>query len=360
VNITVNTALLAKKLRLVEKIVQQKSILPIMANVLLRAEMGELKLSTTNLEISLTCACAATINTPGVITAPVKPLLDLLGQITEEHTHLMLEKEKVRIASGAFKMRIATLPADDFPQLPTMPDGAILLPGDMFKTMIKRVRYAISDSDKRYFISGALLSLTDNAIALVTTDGKRLSLTAMKRTTPGPSLEIVIPTKTLDVLGSDEGHDDILFTKDLRQMFFVSEDTMLTSRTLEGTFPNYKRIVPTENKHVAKIPRTTLLAALRRVALASGDSRALTFTLAEGLLSLSSANAQLGDALEHLNIEYTGPALKLAFEWNFVEDFLSAAASAVVRLSLKDATTATLWTDGDTGEFMNVIMQMRT
>jgi DNA polymerase-3 subunit beta len=358
-NITVNTALLAKKLRMVEKIVQQKSILPIMANVLLRAEMGELKLSTTNLEISLTCACPITVNEPGAITAPVKPLLDLLAQITEDQTHLMLEKNRVRIASGAFKMRLATLPADDFPALPTMPDGGILLPGNLFKTMIKRVRYAISDSSKRYFMNGALLSLTDNAIALVTTDGKRLSLTATKRTTPGPSLEIVIPSKTLDVLANDEGHEDILFAKDMRQMFFVTDDNLLTSRTIDGNFPNYKRILPTDNKQIAKIPRTALLAALRRVALASGDSRALTFTLEEHMLSLSSADAQMGDATEHLPVEYAGPAFKFAFEWNFVEDFLNAAASPNVRLSLKDATTATLWSDGDGGEFMNVIMQMR-
>ena len=358
-NITVNTATLAKKLRLVEKIAAQKSIVPIMSNVLLRAELGELRLSTTNMEISLTCVCPVTVHAPGIITVPAKSLLDIVSQITEEQTHFALEKERVRIAAGAFKMRLQTLPADDFPQLPTMPEGGILLPGDLFKTMIKRVRYAISDGDKRYFMNGALLSLTDHAIALVTTDGKRLSLTATKRTTPGPSLDIVIPAKTLDVLASDENHDDIMFGKDLRQMFFVTDDNILTSRTIDGQFPNYKRILPTENKHVARIPRAALLSVLRRVALASGENRALTFTLEENVLSLSSASAGLGDAVEHLPVEYVGPSFKLAFEWTFVADFLSAASSQTVKLALKDASTAALWSDGDGGEFMNVIMQIR-
>lgn len=358
-NITVNTALLAKKLKLVEKIVAQKSIIPIMSNVLLRAEHGEMKLSTTNMEVSLTTACQVQVNTPGVITAPVKPLLDIVSQISEEQTHLMLEKKHMRIASGTFKMRLQTLAAEDFPQLPQMPDGGMLLPGDVFKAMIKRVRYAISDADKRYFMNGALLSLTDNAIALVSTDGKRLALTATKRTAPGPSFEIVIPTKTLDVLLSDEGHEDILFNKDIRQMFFVSDDNVLTSRTLEGSFPNYKRIIPSANTNTMQIPRLPLLAALKRVSLASGDTRALTFVIEENVLSLQSADVQVGDAIEHLPIVYSGAPIKIRFEWNFVADFLEAASNSNVKLALKDDKTASLWSDGDGAELMNVIMQMR-
>jgi DNA polymerase-3 subunit beta len=358
-NISVNTAVLAKKLKLVEKIVAQKSILPIMSNVLLRAEMNELRLSTSNMEVSMTTACPASVNAPGVITAPVKPLLDLVQQITEEQTHLMLEKNHVRVAAGTFKMRLQTLSPTDFPQLPQMPDGGMLIPGDMFKTMIRRVRYAISDADKRYFMNGALLSMTENLIALVATDGKRLSLTATKRTAPGAALEIVIPTKTLDVLLSDESHEDILFAKDLRQMFFVSDDNVLTSRTIDGTFPNYKRIIPSANNCIAQIPRAQLLAALKRVSLAASDTRSLTFALDENSLSLSSANAQMGDAVEHLPIVYAGPSFKISYEWNFVADFLNAAASPSVKLALKDAGTASLWSDGEGAEFMNVIMQMR-
>lgn len=359
-NISVNTAMLAKKLKLVEKIVAQKSILPIMSNVLLRAEMNELKLSTTNMEVSLTTACPVVVNAPGVITAPVKPLLDIVSQITEEQTHLMVEKNHVRVAAGAFKMRLQTLAPEDFPQLPQMPEGGMLIPGDLFKMMIKRVRYAISDADKRYFMNGALLSMTENLIALVATDGKRLALTATKRTAPGASVDIVIPTKTLDVLLSDESHEDIMFAKDIRQMFFVSDDNVLTSRTIDGNFPNYKRIIPSANNCIAQIPRTALLSALKRVSLAAADTRSLTFTLDENSLSLSSANAQVGDAIEHLPIVYTGPAFKIAYEWNFVMDFLNAAASPSVKLALKDAGTASLWSDGEGAEFMNVIMQMRT
>lgn len=359
-NISVSTALLAKKLKQVEKIVAQKSILPIMSNVLLRAELNELKLSTTNMEVSLTTACPVIVNAPGVITAPVKPLLDIVNQITEEQTHLMLEKHHVRVAAGAFKMRLQTLSAEDFPQLPQMPDGGMLLPGDAFKTMIRRVRYAISEADKRYFMNGALLSMTENLIALIATDGKRVSITATKRTAPGAAVEIIIPTKTLDVLLSDESHEDVMFAKDIRQMFFVSDDNVLTSRTVDGNFPNYKRIIPSANNCIAQIPRTALLAALKRVSLVSGDTRLLTFTLEENSLSLSSASAQVGDAIEHLPVVYTGPRFKIAYEWNFISDFLNAAANPTVKLALKDDSAASLWSDGEGAEFMNVVMQIRT
>jgi DNA polymerase-3 subunit beta len=359
-NIVVNTAAFAKKLKLVEKIVPQKSILPILSNVLLRASDGELRLSTTNTEVSLSTTCPANINQQGVITAPVKPLLDIVSQITEEQTYLILDKSHVRIAAGSFKMRLQTMTPDDFPTLPKLPEtGGMLLPGDVFRSMISHIRYAISDADKRYFINGALLSLTDKTIALVATDGKRLSMTATKRPTPGAGQEIIIPTKTLDVLTSDDGHDDVMFNSDARTMFFVSDDSVLTSRMIEGTFPNYKRIFPADNKSVAKMQRLQLLSALKRVALASPDTRAVTFTLDNTELALSSANAQVGDALEHIPVEYDGPTFKLVFEWTFVHDFLTAAHNQTVKLSLKDATTPSLWSDGDGSELMNVIMMMR-
>jgi DNA polymerase-3 subunit beta len=357
-NITINTALLAKKLKLVEKIAPQKAIIPALSNVKLRAEHGELFLSTTNMEISMTTSCQVQVNAVGEITVPVKKLLDLVNQITEEQTHCMLEKNHLRIAAGAFKMRLATLPAADFPKLPDMPDGGLLLPGDLFKTMIKRVRYAISDADKRYFMNGALLSLTDTTLALVATDGKRLALTATKRTTPGASFEVVIPTKTLDALVNDEDHEDIMFAKDIRQMFFASDVNVLTSRMADGAFPNYKRIIPAENKHVLKIPRASMLQAIKRVSLASGDSRAVSLNIDGTSLSLVSADAAVGDAHEHVNIVYDGPAFKLAFDYNFIIDFLEAATDQTVTLALRDAAGPTLWSDGNR-ELINVIMQMR-
>lgn len=356
-NITVNTAQLAKKLRLVEQVIAQKAILPIAQNVRLHADIGELTLATTNMEVSMTTACPAQINAQGVTTVPAKALLNVVSQISDEQTHLAMEKTQLRIAAGAFKMRLSTLPADDFPALPDMPAGGVLIPGDLFKNMIKRVRYAISDTDKRYFMNGALLSMTDALIALVTTDGMRLSLTATKRTAPGQNLEVIIPTKTLDLILSDDGHEDIMFNKDTRQLFFVSDDNVLTSRQVSGTFPNYKRIIPKDNPHAAKIPRLPLLAAIKRVALAANETRAVTLALTSGSLSLTSANVQVGDAVEHLPVAYDGPDLKIGFVYTFIEDFLNAADGASIDLLVKDAAGATTWRDGS--EFMNVIMPQR-
>lgn len=356
-NITVSTALLGKKLKLVEKVVAQKSILPILSNALLRTDGNELHLATTNHEISITTSCAATVTAPGVITLPVKPLLDIIGQISDEQTHLTLEKGHVRIAAGAFKMRLQTLPAEDFPTLPRLPEGGTMIPGDLFRNMIRKVRSAISDADKRYFMNGALFSLTENAIALITTDGKRLALTTAPRSTPGATLQIVIPTKTLEVIVSDEGHEDLLFAQGDRQMFFVSEDCVLSSRMVDGNFPAYQRIIPRENTNVLTIPRLLLLAALRRVSLASGETHAMNMAIEPNALSLSSSSAQVGDAVEHIPVTYDGPKFMLTIDWNFVSDFLVASSNANVTLAIKDANTATLWTDGN--DFINVIMLMR-
>lgn len=356
-NVTINTQLLGKKLKLIEKIVAQKSILPIMSNALLRTSGNELHLATTNTEVSITTSCDALVNTQGVITVPVKPLLDIVGQIQDEQTHLTLEKHHVRIAAGAFKMRLQTLPADDFPTLPKLPEGGTLIPGDLFRTMIGKIRSAISDADKRYFMNGALFSLTDNAIALIATDGKRLALSTAQRSTPGPTLQIVIPTKTLDVLTSDEGHEDLLFAQGDRQMFFVSDDCVLSARMVDGNFPNYQKVIPRENVNTITMPRIALLAALRRVSLAAGDTHAMNLTIEPSALSLSSSNAQVGDAVEHIPVTYDGPAFKLAMDWHFIQDFLTVAVNQNVTLAIKDINTALLWTDGN--DFLNVIMPMR-
>jgi DNA polymerase-3 subunit beta len=179
-NISVNTKQLATKLKLVDKILSKNTLLPILANVRMRTDIGEVALTTTNMELALTTACPVTVNEPGIVTVPVKPLLHALSQIGDAETHLAIEKNQLRIAAGTFKMRLPTLPHIDFPAIPETPDGGILLPGDVFRAAIRRVRYAISDTDRRYLMAGALLSVTADVMALVATDGKRLALTAAK------------------------------------------------------------------------------------------------------------------------------------------------------------------------------------
>jgi len=347
-----------KKLKLVSRIVSQKSILPILTHVLIRAEGVEVALSTTNLDVSITTTCEATIETPGVIAVPVKSLLDVMSQISEGETHIFLDKSHVRIAAGAFKMRLQSMAAIEFPQLPIVPAGGMLLPGEAFKQMVKRVRYAISESDKRYFLNGALMTLTANTLALTTTDGKRVSLAVSTRDVAGPALEIIVPTKTLDVLLMDEAHEDLMFVMAEHQMFFVAEDNVLTSRMVDGLFPNVKRIIPLTNDNVADVPRAAMLSALKRVSLAAGDQRGIVLSLSANSASIAAANAQVGDASEHVTVGYSGPDLKIAFEWPFLSEFLSHASGANVTAAFGGPQTPALWSDGE--EFVNVIMQMRT
>lgn len=356
-NLSVNTQQLAKKLRLVEKIVAQKNILPVLFNALLQTDGHDLRLSTTNTEISIATSCAAVITAPGAITLPVKPLLDIVSQISDEHTHITLEKNGVRIAAGAFKMRLQTLPAEDFPTLPAVPEGGTLLPGDLFRTMMRKTRSAISDADKRYFMNGALFSLTEHAMAIITTDGKRLALTTAQRPTAGNALQVIIPTKTIDVLLSSDNTEDVLFAQGERHLFFVTDDSVLSSRMVDGNFPNYQRIIPRENTHVMTISRLALLAALKRVSLAADETRIITLLIEPQALSLTSSSVLVGDAVEHLPVTYDGPSFKIALEWTGLHEFLTSSVNQNITLALKDASTAVLLTDGT--DYLNVIMLRR-
>jgi DNA polymerase-3 subunit beta len=355
-NVTVETAALVKALRRLEKIVPAKPVQPVFSNVLIRTHFNVLHLSTTNIGITITMVCPAIITEPGQVTAPVKMLLELLREIPDAQTHFSIDKGKLRVEAGAFTMRVQTLPADDFPPLPVLPAGGITIPGDAFREMIKRVRYAISDADQRYLTKGALLTIIDELIVLAATDGKRVSITATHRTETGPFIEgVIIPVKTLDALLSLDG--DVLFTKDARHLFFVTGDLVLASQMLDGAFPDIHRVIPKNNPHTATISRLALLAAIKRVCIASPESREIRCELVENGISLHARNAIVGDALEHMAIQYQGPPLTLALQWTFVVNFLNAASEPLITLAIKDDVSMTLWTDTDT--FHNAISLMR-
>lgn len=356
--ITVPTRALESTLKLVERIVAQQVVLPIMAHALAVASDGALRLSTTNLELSVTTQCPATVTTPGAFTVPVKRLLAVIKQISADTITLTRERVHVVLTAGSYTLKLPTCNINDFPSLPTVEAGGMLLDGRAFTTMIRKVRHAISESDRRYFMAGALFSVTETLTALVTTDGKRLALTTAPLETANEPLEILIPTNTLDLLLADGENDAWLFTYTTNHLFFVSSRGIISSRRIEGNFPNYQRVIPRDNTRVVQLPRAALLAAIKRVSVSANDERAIVFTLGGNTLAINASNYDVGEGREVLTLDTIHDTL-IAFTINcdYVYDFLHRATSDTITLSLKDAMSATLWTDGD--DYLNVIMTMR-
>lgn len=353
-NITINAGVLAQELRLLNTIVPTKPALPILMNVLIKANGTGLRLVATDLEVAFGSTCRAQIDEDGSVTVPCKRLLDMVEQLSGD-IQLVTDRLQVHVRSGSFRSRLQTMTPEDFPALPTAEGKTTALPTAHFQAMVTRVRYAISDKGK-YVVNGAYLTLNDTVGALVATDGKRLALTTLGAT--GTTTTVILPSKTLDAVLTMFTEPTLFFSQSERHLFFQAGDRLLVSRTIDGQFPAYERIIPKqEDGRFAIIDRARLISALRRVGLVSEDNMACYFAFSAGKLDLSSSSALIGDATEQIAVDYNGEPLKVCCNWQFVLDFLEVASRQTVSIAFKDTNTPLLLTDGD--NHMAVVMLMR-
>lgn len=350
---TVNSQVLAAELRLLNKIVPTKPAIAILSHVLLSADPAGLRLRATDLEISLSATCPATAS-DGSVALPVARLLALVEQFPDADISIEASAGAgVLVKCGAFKLKLQAMAVVDFPREPEAIGASSALDGASMRRMIACTRYAINSTSSKALLQGALLTLSGGVAAMVATDGKRLALATAGR--KGDDVSMVIPVKALDALGQTQG--DVEVTVGARHLHFAAAGRMLTSRTIEGQYPAYERIIPRDNdKHVV-IDRLALASALRRVVLVSESNSAVYFNLDAGKIILASRSTEVGTADEEVQVQYDGPPLRICVNGNFVLDFLSAAVNGTVTLSMKDATTAMLLTDGDS--HVAVIMLMR-
>lgn len=356
-NITINSQILAQELRLLSKVVPTKSTLPVLTHVLVRAS-DQLYLDATDLQISLSTSCAASIQELGDVTLPAKKLLDILEQIPDQPINIATDKAHVRISAGSYKSRIPTFNAADFPKIPAQEGEISSLPAKPLATIIDRTIYAISDSSTQYVLQGALLSLHEGVFALVATDGKRLSI-ATASYAGKTTASYVIPEQALSALSSHAGTgQQVDFSCNNNHLFFTVGKRLLSSRMLEGKFPAYERVIPKGCDKRASVDRQGLAAALRRVVLMAEDKMpAVECQFRNGELTLVSKSAEAGEADEQLPMLYEGPDLDMSVNGKYVLDFLDRSTQKNVTIDLKSITTPMLFTDGP--DFINVILGMR-
>lgn len=351
--ITVNTQRFAQELRLLNKVAPTKPALPVLANALLYAMPEGLTMYATDLEMGVFAPCQATVIEPGAITLPAKRLLDIVEQFPDtEMTLYRDDSQKAHIVCGHFHSRLQAIEAGEYPQLPAVEGVASALPAAAFRELIERTRYAISETDKRFILSGAQMTLANGVMGMVATDGKRLSL-ATAACPPEAAAVALLPVKALDALLAVLSAGEVQFSMSAKHLFFVLADHVFFSRTIDGQFPAYERIIPKDNEHRAQVARAPFVAALRRVGLVSETTQSVLLQISEGWMLLASNSADVGEADERFEIGYAGPEIKVVVNWRHVLDFLEASSSSAVTLAAKDSRGALLLTDGN---FLNVIM----
>jgi DNA polymerase-3 subunit beta len=360
---------LLRELQLFQGIVERKNTIPILANVLMDAKGDHVSFLATDLEVGLRSKCTATVTKPGSLTLPAKKFYEIVKSLPETDIRIAEDKGGVKIAADRFDSRMQTLPREDFP---TLPDAGgtptATLQRNAVKEMVAKTQFAITGEDTRYFLNGALFVLRPEEMSLVATDGHRLALVSCTRNgaskKDADESKAILPKKTLGELGRllGDGDGDIGYERGENHLFFQVGDRMLISRMIDGQFPAYERVIPKGNDKHIEFERDRLTNAIKRVALLSNErSRAVKIQIDKGKVDVTSSSPDIGEAKETLPVEYTGGAMQICFNAQYVLDFLSAVATDVVSLDLKDEVSQAVMkpVGADGYDYTYVIMPMR-
>jgi DNA polymerase III subunit beta len=360
---------LLRELQLFQGIVERKNTIPILANVLMEAKGDEVRFLATDLEVGLRSRCHAAVAKGGSLTLPAKKFYEIVKSLPETDIRIAEDKGGVKVAADRFDSRMQTLPREDFPTLPE--SGAVptaTLPRSALREMVSKTQFAITGEDTRYFLNGALFVLRPDSMSLVATDGHRLALVSVPRdakiSKDADEIKAILPKKTLGELARllMEGEEDIKYERGENHLFFDVGGRLLISRMIDGQFPAYERVIPKGNDKRIEFERDRLTSAVKRVALLSNErSRAVKFQIEKNKVDVTSSSPDVGEARETLPVDYTGAAMQICFNAQYVLDFLSAVATDIVSLELKDEVSqAVLRPVGAEGyEYTYVIMPMR-
>jgi len=358
---------LLRELQLFQGIVERKNTIPILANVLMEAAAGEVRMLATDLEVGLRTRCEASVSRPGSLTLPAKKFFEIVRALPDTDVRIEQQNSTVTVAADRFDSKMQTLPREDFPTVPEAGGTATAtLPGKVFREMVARTQFAITSEDTRYFLNGAQLVLTPASMTLVATDGHRLALVTVPREAEGAEeLKVILPKKTLMELSRLLGEADeaIRYEQGENHLFFHVGDRLLISRKIDGQFPAYERVIPKGNDKRIEFERDRVTSAIKRVALLSNErSRAVKLLIDGGKVEVTSSSPEFGEAKEQLNVEYSGPAMQICFNAQYVLDFLSVVETDAVALELKDEVSQALMrpVNPPAGhEYTYVIMPMR-
>jgi DNA polymerase-3 subunit beta len=366
-NLTISKEQIINGLQAVQNVVSTRTTLPILSNVLLRAEGERLEFTATDLDVTVACAVEAKVTKAGASTVPVKKLFGIVRELSSLEIELEVdEKNTCSVRAGASFYRINGLSADEFPPLPKFKeDKKVVLPQETFKSMMKKTSFAISTDESRYVLNGIFLSLKDHKMTMVATDGRRLALVDEEVDIAEKSQgEFIVPAKTVNELNrllQDKGEVEIRYAEN--QASFTLKDekgssVLIVTKLIEGNYPNYRQVIPAETKERVALVREEFLHALRRAEIMTSEkSNSVKLSFGKNKLEITANSPEVGEAKESLAINYKGPDMAIAFNPKYVIDPLNALINDEVFLELIDELSPGVLKIN--GPFLYVVMPMR-
>jgi DNA polymerase-3 subunit beta len=328
-------------LQKVQSIVGQRTTLPILSNVLLEADNGKLTLTTTDMEVSVRTGLNAEVSEAGATTLPARRFFSICRDLPSHQIDIVVNGSDVaEISSGAYYGKLEGLSKDDFPPMPTFEESASYqLKQGTLKDILQKTAYAASTDESRAILNGSLMAFRDNKLTVVCTDGRRLALVEQEVDIPDEAeLDIVVPTKTINELIKtldDDGEASVKTSA--TQVAFEFGNIFIISKLIDGTYPNYRQVIPSQCEERIGIDREMLLGAIRRVSLMLDDQAAsVKVQITENRLELLTSSPEVGEARESVPVKYSGKDITIAFNPAFMMAPLKHLDSDEVFLELSD------------------------
>ena len=350
----------------VSGIIERRHTLPILSNVLLERSGDAVAFLATDIEIQITAhASLGGAGEAKALTVGARKLLDILRALPEGvEVALQSQDKRMVVRAGKSRFTLQTLPAEDFPRLakPSGDAARFALPQKALRRLLGLVHYAMAQQDIRYYLNGLLMVVEDERLKLVATDGHRLAYASLELGAKLPRQEAIVPRKTVIELTKllADSDDEVGIELSATQAGFRFGTVELVTKLIDGKFPDYTRVIPTQHKNRLQIDREPLRQALQRAAILSNEKfRGVRWVLGEGSLKIVSSNAEQEEAQEELEVQYKGDSLDIGFNVNYLLDVLNNVPGTGLECHFGDAASSALITYAGEKDFKYVVMPMR-
>lgn len=370
--LTISRKSLSEALSIASRFTTSKAQLPILGNVLLESKNNKLNISATNLEMSVSLSIASKIEEEGAVTVPAKVIYDVVSNLNTESVNLSVEKEQVYIKSSGFSSRLSGMNASDFPSIPgSLGKGALKIDPEMVSSTLPKVTYSVSTDETRPTLTGVLLIFGKGSLSLIATDGFRLSkyTTALKGMEK--ELRIIIPKGILSELGRLAKNEKIEFEykKEDKQIVFQLGNVFLSSRVIEGEFPDFEKIIPVSSKLDLGVDKNDLLQGIKLASVFARDaSNVVKFMVNEDSLKLVAESSQSGsqENMVDVKVNFTDKEVFgengefiIAFNCRYVEEFLNSIDGNNLEIKFNDVNSPGVFLDTGDKNLLHLIMPVR-
>lgn len=354
---------LLNPLKMVASVVEQRQTLPILGHLLMRVKDQVLHLTATDSEVEIVCSIPLLEASQDDETTVPKKMFDIVRslpetsqiQVTNEDNHIILK-------SGKSRFTLSCLPAQDFPESPQIQGAEFQITSHLFKKLVSKTAFCVAINDVRYYLTGLLLEIAENKMSLVGTDGHRMAVAECDFDTQ-ETTKVIIPRKAvlelLKLLPENENNMKISVS-DSHVKFELSDSLVMSSKLIDGSFPDWRSVVPSGADKIVLAQTALLKQSLARVSLLSNEKyKGVKLSLLENLMVINARNPQQEEATEELPVEYQGEEMEVGFNGVYITEALNVVSTPEVKLAFSEPNASVLMTEEDTDDYKWIIMSMR-